>query len=918
LAQPTALFEQTATGNIQVLQAYDGEVLNVPGDAWLLKADFTPQGSDLLLTGPDGSQVLILDYFNLDTPPDLMTDAGGIIPAELAIKLAGPAAPGQFALLENGPFSQLAQAAESIGRVEATDGLVEAVRIDGTTVTLTKGDDIFQGDTLVTAKGAAIGITFVDDTIFSLGEEGRMVIDEMVYDPVTQEGAFSANLVQGVFTFVSGEIAKTGIDAMMVTTPVASIGIRGTKVAGRAAQEGADNTISLLPETLPDGTQIVGQLAVSNQGGGPPIVLSSAGATMQMKSAFAALPPPVVFSPAQIQQNFGSTLTMQAATEVTKASNDAAENAEEAQEAEAQAEQAAEEAETAGAEAVAAEAEAEAAAAEAELAAGEAEALAAEAAAGGDEAIIAEAEAKAAEAEALAIEAETKAGEAEAQVAEAEAQAAEAVEAQADAETKAADAAKTDAIAERAAQDMQMQNDAFSQFGGPVPAGAEGDAPPDMEAPPDGGPEGEGGPQGEGGGGPADGEQQAGDGQPSEEGEAIADGSLDEKSLADEAGAEGPADQFGGDGPAFGGANPDGDGPAFGGDGGDKYDGDGPAFGGDGGDMYGGDGPAFGGDGGDKYGGDGGDMYGGEGNMFGGGDNIFGGGGDIFSGGDDIFSGGDDMFSGGGGDAFGGDGSAFGGDSGLFDEIAHLDFGAKDDVFGGYGGDKYGGGGDIFGGDGGDMYGGDGDIFGGSGDADFGDSFLGDAFSDEGAFDPLEAEITTMIDDYNDDYSYTSDAKEDDATTVDYETLTMTSGSGGTTYDWKNDCSNNETEISATNMGTNQYLSGTISDTAITGAADTIGIFEFTGDSLGANDIIVGTTTAATIEGWAATALSTVDHVDGDEMVFIMYDNGSATSTAAVFQFFGDSTTTGISAAELDLIAVTDVTQDSITYDNIV
>ena len=38
----------------QVLQAYNGELLNVPGEAWLLKADFSPQGSDLLLTGPDG------------------------------------------------------------------------------------------------------------------------------------------------------------------------------------------------------------------------------------------------------------------------------------------------------------------------------------------------------------------------------------------------------------------------------------------------------------------------------------------------------------------------------------------------------------------------------------------------------------------------------------------------------------------------------------------------------------------------------------------------------------------------------------------------------------------------------------------------------------------------------------------------
>ena len=132
MAQPTASSEKIEPSSIQVLQAYDGEMLNVPGDSWLLKADFTPQGSDLLLTGPDGSQILIRDYFNLDTPPDLMTDAGGLIPAELAIKLAGPTSPGQFALIETGPLSQLAQAAESIGRVEATDGVVEAISIDGT------------------------------------------------------------------------------------------------------------------------------------------------------------------------------------------------------------------------------------------------------------------------------------------------------------------------------------------------------------------------------------------------------------------------------------------------------------------------------------------------------------------------------------------------------------------------------------------------------------------------------------------------------------------------------------------------------------------------------------------------------------------------------------------------------------------
>ena len=109
--QSVELAEQTLfigpVADTLVLQASPGTSLVVPGDAWLLKADFTPQGSDLLLTGPDGSRVLIRDFFSLDSPPDLMTDAGGVISAELATKLAGPTAPGQFALLENGPFADV-------------------------------------------------------------------------------------------------------------------------------------------------------------------------------------------------------------------------------------------------------------------------------------------------------------------------------------------------------------------------------------------------------------------------------------------------------------------------------------------------------------------------------------------------------------------------------------------------------------------------------------------------------------------------------------------------------------------------------------------------------------------------------------------------------------------------------------------
>ena len=133
---------------------------------------------------------------------------------------------------------------DAIGRVDTIEGAVHVIR-DGKKIVLSKDDPILQGDTILTGEDGSIGITFIDETVFSLGEDGEMTIDEMVYNPDGQEGTFAANMVSGVFSFISGEIAKTDPEGMLVKTPVGIIGIRGTKVAGVAAAEGNENSISL-------------------------------------------------------------------------------------------------------------------------------------------------------------------------------------------------------------------------------------------------------------------------------------------------------------------------------------------------------------------------------------------------------------------------------------------------------------------------------------------------------------------------------------------------------------------------------------------------------------------------------------------------------------------------------------------------
>ena len=158
----------------------------------------------------------------------------------------------------------------------------------GQQIELNVGDFIYLND-LVEAGEYNVGITFKDDTALSLESGARMIIDDFVYDPDTPtEGSMNANVLGGGFSFVSGNVAKVGADAMTVTTPVLTIGVRGTQVAGRANQDGEDNEIILLPNE--DGT--VGQIMVSNDSGS--VLLTEAFQGTTITSAVEAPSIPVI------------------------------------------------------------------------------------------------------------------------------------------------------------------------------------------------------------------------------------------------------------------------------------------------------------------------------------------------------------------------------------------------------------------------------------------------------------------------------------------------------------------------------------------------------------------------------------------------------------------------------------------------
>ena len=121
-------------------------------------------------------------------------------------------------------------------------GEASVQRVDGTLVTLKVGDAVFQGDVVQTGATGKLGVTFVDGSIFSLSDNARMVLNNLVFDPDGSDNSMLFTIVDGTFAAVAGQVAPTG--DMKIATPVATMGIRGTVVFGI---EGVDGNYDLGP-----------------------------------------------------------------------------------------------------------------------------------------------------------------------------------------------------------------------------------------------------------------------------------------------------------------------------------------------------------------------------------------------------------------------------------------------------------------------------------------------------------------------------------------------------------------------------------------------------------------------------------------------------------------------------------------------
>ena len=154
----------------------------------------------------------------------------------------------------------------TIGEVTLHKGSAVIDRQDGDKgITVKKELDIFSYDTVKTGNGK-VGIVFIDDTRVDITEHSKLIIDEFVYDPNTNTGSLSLKASLGTIRYASGQIAKNSAQNVKITTPTATIAVRGTDFAMTVNEIGG-STIILLPSCNGNGQCYVGEIEVQTDAG---------------------------------------------------------------------------------------------------------------------------------------------------------------------------------------------------------------------------------------------------------------------------------------------------------------------------------------------------------------------------------------------------------------------------------------------------------------------------------------------------------------------------------------------------------------------------------------------------------------------------------------------------------------------------
>jgi hypothetical protein len=119
-------------------------------------------------------------------------------------------------------------AAEEIGVASTVASNVTGT-VGANTGAVTAGDPLYVNEAIVSDGNGSAQFLFIDETVFNIGPNSSVVLDEFVYNASQGTGSVLLNVSQGAFRFITGSATP---ESYTIRTPTATIGLRGTIFEG--------------------------------------------------------------------------------------------------------------------------------------------------------------------------------------------------------------------------------------------------------------------------------------------------------------------------------------------------------------------------------------------------------------------------------------------------------------------------------------------------------------------------------------------------------------------------------------------------------------------------------------------------------------------------------------------------------------
>ena len=152
----------------------------------------------------------------------------------------------------------------SVGSIQDATGHVVVVHKDTNSAYFAaKGDAVYQQDVFYTLEDSRCRIKFSTEDIITMGENGKVVADEIVDDQVLKKKSSVISMLKGKAMFYVVRLFKYKTVSASVKTPTAVMGVRGTKFGvevrkiGEKVADLSDNSFIYLAQNEPGNFETV-------------------------------------------------------------------------------------------------------------------------------------------------------------------------------------------------------------------------------------------------------------------------------------------------------------------------------------------------------------------------------------------------------------------------------------------------------------------------------------------------------------------------------------------------------------------------------------------------------------------------------------------------------------------------------------